>query len=162
MKAGFCRILFLNGHGGNTAPGTLAVTEMANSNDECDGVLVAFGGYWDGPAFNSEAHGMETPQATHACEFETSMMLSVAGELVHMDEAKAGPPAIDSKFYHSELGGRVTVAGRFHRKTATGAMGRPELATAEKGASLLAAAVDEVAEFVEDFLTWELPQVLKS
>ena len=162
VRAGFCRIFFLNGHGGNTAPGILAVTEMANSRDECDGALVAFGDYWDGPVFDPEKHGMETPQATHACEFETSMMLSVAGELVHMDQAEAGPPPIDTKFYHSQHGGRVTLAGRFHRKTATGAMGRPELATAAKGQSLLAAAVDEVAALVEDFLTWELPQVLKS
>ena len=159
VRAGFGRILFLNGHGGNTAPGTVAITEMANSSDECDAVLVAWTGYWQGPAFAPEKHGMETPHATHACEYETSMMLAVADRLVQMEEAKAGPAVVNSKFYHSELGGQVTLAGRFHRRTATGAMGRPELGTAGKGVSLLDAAVDDTAALIADFLTWETPRV---
>ena len=159
VGAGFRRILFLNGHGGNTAPGTVAITEMANTNDECDDALVAWTGYWQGPAFAPEKHGMETPHASHACEYETSMMLAVADPLVQMEEAKAGPVVMDSRFYHSELGGQVTLAGRFHRRTSTGAMGRPDRGTADKGASLLDAAVDDTIALIGDFLRWETPRV---
>jgi creatinine amidohydrolase len=98
---------------------------------------------------------------SHACEYETSMMLVVNAETVHPDEARGGEPVIDTPFYHSELGGRVTVAGRFHRLSATGAMGSPELATPEKGEELLERGASEVAKFIEEFLEWDHRVVLK-
>ena len=161
VRAGFRRILLLNGHGGNVAPATVAITELANSCDQVDGLLLAFTNYWDLAGYGPEAYGLETPFVTHACEYETSMMLAVAAELVHMDQARVGTPVIDSPFYHSELGGRVTVAGRFHRVTATGAMGSPEKATTEKGERLLGGGADEVVSFIKEFLTWDQPVVLK-
>jgi creatinine amidohydrolase len=105
---------------------------------------------------------METPHASHACEYETSMMLAVAGDMVQMSEARAGDVVIDSKFYHSELGGQVTLAGRFHRRTSTGAMGRPDLGTADKGSSLIEAAVEDTVALLSDFLTWETPHVFSA
>ena len=164
VKAGFRRILFLNGHGGNIAPGLVATTEIVNSSEDCDGVMIVFSSYWSiaGPAFAPENHGLESPEVTHACEYETSMMLVVKGDLVHMEDAKAGAPVIDSPFFNSERGGRVSLASRFRRLTQTGAMGQPELSTAEKGESLLSAAAREVAAFIEDFLTWTQPPILKS
>ena len=75
--------------------------------------------------------------------------------------ARAGVPVIDTPFYHSELGGRVTVAGRFHRLSPTGAMGSPELATAEKGEELLGLGASEVVKFIEVFLGWDHRVVLK-
>ena len=163
VKAGFGRILFLNGHGGNVAPGQVAITEMVNSCDEAEAVSIAFASYWTlaGDAFSPEKHGMQSPQVTHACEFETSMMLVVRKELVHLNAVKSHPPVIESKFFHSEQGGRVSVANRFRRLTATGAMGKPEHAPAEKGESLLAAAAKEVCSFVDEFLGWPQRPVLK-
>jgi creatinine amidohydrolase len=161
VQAGFRRILLLNGHGGNIAPGTVAITELANSCDDVDGLLLAFSSYWELAGYDSETHGLETAFVSHACEYETSMMLVVKGELVHMDQAQAGSPVIESPFYHSELGGKVTVAGRFHRLTPTGAMGSPEKATTDKGETLLSAGATEVVKFIEEFLTWDHRIVLK-
>lgn len=157
VKAGFRRIFFLNGHGGNVVPGVNALTEMANSSDACDETLMVLSSYWTiaKPVLAPQRHGMQSPQLSHACEYETSMMLHLQKKLVVMKCAKASPPAIHSPYYHMEHGGRVEVAGRFYRKTETGAMGHPELATAEKGKSLLNAIISEVSAFIEDFATWK-------
>ena len=163
VRAGFRRIFFLNGHGGNQVPGHNAITEMANSCDSCDQVYMAFSSYWTiaKPVMGAKQHGMESEQLSHACEYETSMMLALHEDLVVLERAKAASPAIDSPFFRSQEGGRLAIAGRFHRETSTGAMGQPELATAEKGSSLLDAIVAEVSACIADFATWQHRPVLK-
>src|SRR4029077_11078858 len=42
LKAGFKRILFLNGHGGNETPAAQALTELVNENDEADAAHLIF------------------------------------------------------------------------------------------------------------------------
>ena len=83
------------------------------------------------------------------------MMLSIQGELVSMERVTASPPLVDTLYYHSEHGGRVNVAKRLTTSAPTGAMGNPEVATAEKGESLLNAIAGEVVEFIRNFSTWE-------
>ena len=39
----------------------------------------------------SRSTALETPKVSHACEYETSMMLVVNGETVHPDEARPLP-----------------------------------------------------------------------
>ena len=155
-KAGFQRIFFLNGHGGNVTPGTQALTELANESDVYNNLWMALASYWSvaAPVMAAERHGMETKQLTHACEYETSMMLSLHGEIMRMDRVTSSPPLVDSPFYHSEHGGRVGVAKRMRAWTPTGAMGGPQHATAEKGESLLNAITAEVVSFLKDFATW--------
>ncbi len=155
-KAGFQRVVLLNGHGGNVTPGTQAITELANESDVCNEMWIALSSYWTiaGPAMAAERHGMRTKQVSHACEYETSMMLFLHGEIVRMDRVTASPPLVDSPFFHSENGGRVNVAKRLTTWTPTGAMGGPQHSTPEKGESLLNAVVDEVVAFLEDFATW--------
>ena len=155
-KAGFRRLLFLNGHGGNVTPGTQAITELTNESDVYNDMWIALSSYWTvaAPAISPEDHGMQTKQLTHACEYETSMMLFLHGEIMRMDRVKSSPPLINSPFFHSEHGGRLNVAKRMATRTPTGAMGEPQYATPEKGESLLNAIADEVIACIEDFATW--------
>ncbi|MDP7252909.1 MAG: creatininase family protein [Planctomycetota bacterium] len=163
VRAGFRRIFFLNGHGGNLTPGGNAVTEMVNSCPDCDEALVTIASYWliAKPVMGAEQHGMASQQLSHAAEYETSMMLHFRGDLVHMDQARGHPPVIDTPFFSSENLGRVGFASRFCRESPTGALGQPEQATAEKGESLVNAIVQEVCAFVEDFASWDFLPVLK-
>ena len=155
-RAGFQRIFFLNGHGGNVIPGTQAITELANESEEYNNLWMALASYWSvaSPVMAPENHGMQTQQLSHACEYETSMMLWLHGELMRMDRVTSSPPLLDSPFFHSEHGGRVNVAKRMNTWTPTGAMGGPQHATAEKGKSLLNAITGEVVSFLRNFATW--------
>lgn len=155
-QAGFRRLFFLNGHGGNVTPGTQAITELTNESDVYNDMWIALSSYWTvaAPAISPEEHGMQTKQLTHACEYETSMMLFLHGEIMRMDRVKSSPPLINSPFFHSEHGGRLNVAKRMATRTPTGAMGEPQYATPEKGESLLNAIADEVIACIDDFATW--------
>ena len=156
LRAGFRRIFCLNGHGGNEVPGNQALIEMVNESDLANDAWLALASYWTiaREAMAPDRHGMGTPRLTHACEYETSLMLHLHPDLVAHERAQASPPALTSAYYHSEEGGVLSVARRFNRLSTTGAMGRPELATGAKGASLFAAIVEAVAGCVEDFSTW--------
>jgi len=160
LRAGFRRIFFLNGHGGNETPGTQALTELIAKDDAADDAYLALASWWkaavDGLA--PERHGLETPRITHACEIETSMMLFLRPDLVRTDRIVENKLALGSEWFDSDYGGKVSVFRRFHRLTGPGCMGKPSAATAEKGASMMDAVISDLADFLKKFGSWpELP-----
>lgn len=164
LTAGFRRILFLNGHGGNEVPASAGLTDLIATDDRAASAYLTFGSWWQvgREALDPKRHGLTTPAISHACEYETSMLLLLRPELVEMSAAKRSTPALDTAWYKSEEGGRVKVFRRFHRLTAAGSMGDPSVASAEKGRSMMEAVVNDVAAFVEEFAMWpELPILKK-
>lgn len=153
---GYSRIVLLNGHGGNIVPGNLAVYNVCDRHDRAD-LWVVLASYW---VCAREAIGrldcMETPGLTHACEYETSMMLSLRPDLVDLSTAHGGVGAWHSPWWDATAGGtsRVAASRGFHQITTTGAMGDPSLATADKGARLLEAVVGDVTAFLREFAGW--------
>lgn len=158
LKAGFKRILFLNGHGGNETPGAQALTELVNENDEADAAHLIFASWWrlGQKAIAPEKHGLETPFVSHACEYETSLILALRPDLVNMKEAIDEPPPLDNTWTHTHYPhlGRIGFFKRTLRQTGSGAMGKPTAATAEKGRSMLEAVANDVAAFLRDLATW--------
>lgn len=157
LRAGFRKIMFLNGHGGNAVPGQQALTELVAENDDANDAWLIWGNWWhvSKKRLTSDEVGLESDFITHACEYETSLMLFVRPDLVHQDKAVDGKPVLDSEWSTFEAGGPVSVFRRWNYITAEGSMGLPSKATAAKGEAMLKVASEEVASFVRDFKTWQ-------
>lgn len=81
----------------------------------------------------------------HACEFETSLMLAVAPELVQMDKAVSEYPEKDFGYFH---GGRP-----MGELSESGVFGDATLGTAEKGEAMLEVFTDNMAAAIRENCT---------
>jgi len=106
---GFRRIVFINGHGGNSTPGKQAVFEIRQRHRDRSDLLLLFGAYWDQANPNGGRPDLVQSQMGHACEWETSMMLRLAPQLVR-DRTRPNP-------FRSGLGSSRRIAAGA-RKTA--------------------------------------------
>lgn len=156
---GYRRIFFVNGHGGNSAAAGMAATELTAAHRHC---LFACCDYWNLARDRVMADRDSPPGGMgHACEFETSLCLAFAENLVDFAQAV---PAVPQPRIPGELNdllqkGPVAPGLDWKRATATGALGDPTLASKEKGerwASWLAAALRET---MENLTRAELPPV---
>ena len=124
---GFKKILFLNGHGGNSAVVAAMRTKLAYE----EGVSVLGYDYWELPPFPEETRSvLQTDKGFvgHAAEFETSLQICLQPELV-------------------DMGAAVWVPGVF---------GDPTAATREKGERLFNAAVNALITILYDYHSGEL------
>ena len=159
IGGGFRRIFLLNAHGGNITPGRMAIydVQLRHYKDKPD-LYLAFSSWWTIAAEQVAAlTGVEQEMVTHACEQESSMILRLCPELVKPEAARGANIPFDSAFYCPDFNrpSRVDVPRAFNQLSETGAFGHPEIATAEKGEALFAAAVDEIVAFVREFATWQ-------
>jgi len=124
---GFQKILFLNGHGGNSAVVAAMRTKLAAE----EGISVVGYTYWDLPSVPEEWKRISQSDkgfVGHAAEIETSMQLYLQPELV-------------------DMGAAVWVPGVF---------GDPSTATREKGERLHKAAVNALVGLLRDYHSGEL------
>jgi creatinine amidohydrolase len=97
----------------------------------------------------------ESELSFHASEFETSLMLALFPDLVHMDRAKAttGPndalPLTDYDALGENRVGWALTASEMDDLTPTGNLGDPTVASAETGERLVEEAVSRVVSLVE-------------
>jgi creatinine amidohydrolase len=159
IGAGFRRIVLLNSHGGNIAPASEALYKVQiRRRDEQDLWLVL--ATWfslAGPQI-AAIEALEQKQVTHACELETSMILYLRPELVHMEAARGAHTPYPSAFYSQDSSrpSRVVIRRPFEQISQTGALGHPECATPDKGEALLAVAVEQVVACVREVASWPL------
>ncbi len=160
LQSGSRRIVLLNGHGGNITPGKQALSMLSHRWDDELQPNIALATYWEvgGSPFRGDAP-METVALSHACEYETSMMLHLYPERVQMDKARAPkrPPKNGYIGWEDDEAYRgVSMSKRTHFISDIGSSGRPDLATAAKGEHLLDKAVEKVVSFLEEFKDWPL------
>ena len=155
---GFKRIVLLNGHGGNITPVKQALAVLNADNALSRQANIVLATYWElaGSAFAGEAP-MESPALSHACEYETSLMLHLFPSKVYMDKVeRAGRPASNgyTGWEDDEPYRGVTIFKGTEYISSNGSSGEPQLATAEKGAHLYEKAVGALVRFVESFARW--------
>ena len=164
LSAGFSRILLLNGHGGNAVPGSQALSELVAEDDRVDSAYLLFASWWDlaRDALAAEKHGMQSPALTHACEYETSLMMALRGDLVRLERAQEAAAVLDNCWTHSEL---MTWASPRISLTRSD---RPLIPnsrlffgfTSEVAHLDRQTVVDEVVAMLEDFASWpDLPAI---
>jgi creatinine amidohydrolase len=155
---GFTRMLFLNGHGSNQNLVDMAARLV---NVEHDGVLAASAFYLNSPEGLAAVERVRTSSRGgmgHACELETSIYLAIDPEAVDMTKAvdeNSYPIGEHAWFDWSD--GSLHLMPWWSAISHTGVHGAPTQATAEKGAALLEAAVEECVAYVRELLEKALP-----
>lgn len=153
---GFRRILLLNGHGGNDVPCRAA---MCGLKTELPKLSIALASYWTlaAEAFSrirtSPRGGMG-----HACEMETSIMLALHPDQVKLERAKDDGTAGQTGYRLLDMlrPQPYYMVRNFDELSASGTVGHPSHASAEKGVQFLDAAVEAVCSLVAAFAAGEL------
>jgi len=134
-RGGVERLVVVNGHGGNAV--LTNVVQQANVARR-HMALVPTSYHWTA-ARVAAGCGATTHQDMHAGEAETSILLAIAPELVR--------PGWESGDCEADDRSLLTLVG-MEGYTNSGVIGRPSLASAEKGASLLDSLVGQLGEVV--------------
>ncbi len=157
LSMGARKIFLLNGHGGNDIPVRAALREVKSGLEDPRGVHILYAAYWMLAAQSiKRIRESELGGLGHACEMETSLMLHLHPDRVRMELARADGPSYSSPYRKADMqySKPVYSVNEFHEISESGVVGRPELATAEKGARFFDAIVEDVLAFIADFTTW--------
>jgi len=152
VRAGFRRIVLLNGHGGNDNGLRVIADELTPKL----GVPIVQFTYWYAAA-EAIAAILETQKGLqHACEAETAMMMAVRPELVAEDriplaKVNTTPDVSDV------VGGGVYMWRAIGARSSSGVIGNPEAASPAKGTRLFEAVAATLAEKLGNAELWALP-----
>lgn len=138
---GIKAVYFMSGHGSNPQPTKHALRELIAEQMD---IKVLYGLYEGIGQMVEEADSKTWHNDLHAEEIETSLMLEIAPELVHMDRAAADYPDVPEDYGKSEISmGTIMQSGVF---------GDPTKATAEKGRRWIDLAAERSANLWMDYL----------
>jgi creatinine amidohydrolase len=143
-QAGFSRIVLVPTHGGNFAPLAAAVEKLTDSDRQRVVALTDLSVLLQVAQLGEREFGVPLAEGgLHAGEWETSMLMAIHPDLVHMDRAEAG--------YVGDP--QEAIAGLFDSGvkslSETGAIGDPTRASAEHGRRYWETVLDLAVEQVE-------------
>jgi creatinine amidohydrolase len=145
------KLVFFNGHGGNSA-----LVAMANREIRLAHGLQTFLAH---PGVPADQGGVSAPEelgmGIHGGTDETSMMLHLAPHLVDMSLASRNVPDGLASNRYVRFGGKVGFGWLSNDFGPDGHIGDPTIATAERGATLFEAAVTAFAEALAEVSAFE-------
>jgi creatinine amidohydrolase/Fe(II)-dependent formamide hydrolase-like protein len=153
QRAGFRRLAFVNGHGGNNA-----LLDMTARDIRAATGLLCFcihAGAFTDPPFDITPE--EDRYGLHAGELETSLMLALAPELVRMELAPRHFPAFPETGTRLYFVGQASAAWLAHDWSPSGAFGDATLATAEKGQALVERGIQHLTQLIAAISRFEIP-----
>lgn len=132
----FDLVLFLNGHGGNAAVISNATREIGTQYRDREVSALTY--YTLADSFIDDVRESDTGGINHGGEFETSLMIHIAPELVSEEEidGTVRDEAYDRAAQDLFKPGDLTVYRSIDEFTDSGAIGSPELASEAKGAEI--------------------------
>ncbi len=153
VDRGFTRFYLMSGHGGNSSF-LVNVVKYAGEKHPTIFCATAFL-YLSGP---KGVAALEAKRQSpiggmgHACELETSLVLHLHPELIHLERAVDETDFISTPSYYMDWieGGTLTANPPWDDDTRTGAYGAGSLATAEKGEYWLKVAIEEKVDHVDE------------
>jgi creatinine amidohydrolase len=151
VKNGFTRFYLMNGHGGSSS---FLVNVVKYAGEKYPQIFCATAFlYLSGPQGVAALEAKRQSKLGgmgHACELETSLILHLRPELVHLERAVDEIDFISTPNYYMDWieGGALTANPPWEDDTRTGAYGAGSLGTAEKGKYWLEAAIAEKVEHV--------------
>ncbi|MCB4823918.1 creatininase family protein [Roseicella aerolata] len=147
-RHGFRRVMLLNGHGGNAEAVMVAASEFTIEF----GIKVAAGTYWHmvpeviAPILERQAGLM------HACEAETSMMLTLHPDSVRQARLPEAHGPMSTRVEGQPPG--LALRRSFRALSETGVVGDARVASAEKGERLLSAISAKLTELLLNPKLW--------
>jgi creatinine amidohydrolase len=151
VMRGFSRFYLMSGHGGNSS---FLVNVVKYAGEKYPGIFCATAFLYlsglQGVAALDAKRQSKLGGMGHACELETSIILHLRPELIHLERAVDETDFITTPNYYMDWieGGALTANPPWEDDTRTGAYGAGSLGTAEKGKYWLEAAIVEKVEHV--------------
>jgi creatinine amidohydrolase/Fe(II)-dependent formamide hydrolase-like protein len=156
-RAGFRRLVLLNSHGGNPP----VLDYIARDVHEETGMMLFSIMISRMGVEEVVTDPEELTWGMHAGDSETSWVLAIAPELVHMERtAELGDyPRMPPGVQHLAARGPVGFSWLTTDMNPAGVLGDPRSATADKGWAWLEPTIDKLAGVLEEIATFEMPTV---
>jgi creatinine amidohydrolase len=147
---GFHHLILLNSHGGNQGIGQVIIEELGFRNPGVELVLISWWRLANKALLEINESG--PGGVGHAGEFETSLMMLIAPDLVKLDSIEKGRNQQGFSWAQGDLlrGSQAAHYQTMKQLTPNGIYGDPRSATVEKGKQITEAVVAELLAVVND------------